>query len=395
MLDVFIQFLKLGLTSFGGPVAHIGYFQREFVERKAWLKSSEFASLLALCQFLPGPASSQLGFAIGLHRAGIVGAFVAFLAFTLPSVLSLLLLLWVSPYLSETNNQLLLQSFKLLAVVIVADALLSMGQNLCNSWPKRGLAMVVALVLLFSSVGPWPCLIAAAVFGFFVLKESAPKLGGEISHDCYPGLSSKHSWLFAGVFFLLLCVFLVPPRLLGFDQNIPVLWSLASEFYQAGALVFGGGHVVLPLLQSSLLEPGLVTEGEFLTAYGSAQIVPGPMFSIAAYLGAVAGPDSFSVTGAAVALLAIFLPGFLLLLAVLPVWQTLLQQEKLAAAVAAVNAAVVGLLAASFYQPVVVSAVHSIIDVIVVAAGFYLLRFIKLPVICLLPLILFVQVLIG
>ncbi|WP_353408761.1 chromate efflux transporter [Pseudoteredinibacter isoporae] len=389
--DVFIQFLKLGLTSFGGPVAHIGYFQHEFVERKAWLTASEFASLLALCQFLPGPASSQLGFAIGLRRAGLAGAIAAFVAFTLPSVFLLLVLLAVSPYLPDSLNQALLQGFKLLAVIIVADALWSMGQNLCDTWAKRLIAVGVTLLLLFSAVGPWPCLIVAGLLGLFAVNSPNPTTEVPSRVGQSPEQSKPRSMLFAGVFFLLLLLLSVTPPVLGGEEGVPVLLTLAAECYQAGALVFGGGHVVLPLLQSSLLEPGLVSEGEFLAAYGSAQIVPGPMFSIAAYLGAIAGPESFSIAGAAVALLAIFLPGFLLVLAVLPVWQTLLQQRKLAAAVAGVNAAVVGLLAASFYQPVLLSAIHSIVDLLVVVAGFYVLRVMKLPVIFLLPILLLIQ----
>lgn len=383
VFEVFVEFLKLGLSSFGGPVAHIGFFQRRFVDQLAWLNAKEFASLLALCQFLPGPASSQLGFAIALRRAGLSAAVLAFLAFTLPSVLLLLALVALTPYMPEWLYGSILDALKLLAVVVVADALWGMGQNLCDSFFKRFLAIAVALLLSFSNIGPWPLLLIAALLGLlFIPVDVKPA----IVHRAVKVKASSLLYLFAFLVLLLLAV--LPKSIFALEGEQALLWYLASEFYQAGALVFGGGHVVLPLLQDSVLDTALVSEAEFLSAYGAAQIVPGPMFSIAAYLGAVAGGEQLSFLAAAVSLLAIFIPGFLLLLAVLPYWQRLMANAQLAALMAGVNAAVVGLLLASFYQPVLSSAIHSWLDIVIVVLGFYAIRILKWPLLAILPLLL-------
>ncbi|WP_299977886.1 chromate efflux transporter [uncultured Pseudoteredinibacter sp.] len=381
--EVFVEFLKLGLTSFGGPVAHIGFFQRRFVDQLAWLDAKRFASLLALCQFLPGPASSQLGFAIALQRGGLWAAVAAFFAFTLPSVLILLCLVAITPYLPQWLYSNMFGALKLLAVVVVADALWGMGQSLCNSLFKRILALAVALALSIGSIGPWPLLLLAALLGLLFIPVTN-KLAPDRSKFTIKRSSVVCLATFLG---LLLLTMLPKPDVAGGDQQA-LLWYLASEFYQVGSLVFGGGHVVLPLLQSSVLQPGLLSEAEFLSAYGSAQIVPGPMFSIAAYLGAVAGAQSLSLQGAVVALLAIFLPGFLLLMAVLPYWQKVMNNRQLAAVVAGVNAAVVGLLLASFFHPVLSSAIYSYSDVVVVAFGFYAIRFLGWSMLYILPLLL-------
>ena len=355
MTEIFRQFLLLGLISFGGPAAHVGYFHQRFVVQLQWLSEADFARLLALTQFLPGPASSQLGFAIGRVRGGVAGAFVAFIGFTLPSFLLMALLAIYAAALPEWLQGGVVTGLKWLAVVVVADAVWNMGARFCTAPLTRGLALGVALLLLL-----WPALwgqvaallLAAAVGWYWLRPANAQPLQGK----------PVWRWLPLVIFALLALLALLPAgQLLG-------LWN---DFFTAGALVFGGGHVVLPLLQE-LVGPQMSPDS-FLTGYAAAQAVPGPMFSLAAYLGAVLLPAS-PWWGALLATLAIFLPGFLLVLGMMEGWQWLSSRPALAGAVAGINAAVVGLLLAALYQPVFISAVHDGWDLLIVVAGFVVLR---------------------
>ncbi len=361
MKDIFRQFLVLGLVSFGGPAAHVGYFHRRFVDELEWLDEAEFARLMALTQFLPGPASSQLGFAIGRVRGGVPGAFAAFVAFTLPSFLIMALLAIYASSLPDWLQGGVIIGLKWLAVIVVADAVWNMGKRFCAAPLTRALAVAVALLLLIwsSLFGQMLALLVAAVVGWHKLRPVED--GGPVSGQ--PVWRHKPLMLFA--------LLAVLPLLFGGG-----LWGVWKEFYAAGSLVFGGGHVVLPLLQE--LVGGKLSPDQFLTGYAAAQAVPGPMFSLAAYLGAVLLPSS-PWLGALTATLAIFLPGFLLVLGVMEGWQWLSSRPALAGAVSGINAAVVGLLLAALYQPVFVSAVHGFWDLLVVLAGFALLRSGKVP----------------
>ena len=353
--DIFRQFLVLGLISFGGPAAHVGYFHRRFVEELQWLDEAEFARLLALTQFLPGPASSQLGFAIGRVRGGVAGAFTAFVAFTLPSFVLMALLGIYATSLPDWLQGGAITGLKWLAVVVVADAVWNMGQRFCAGGLTRTIAALVALLLVLwpALAGQMLALLVAAAIGWCWLRPQ--------QNVVLTGKPVWRRWPLA-VFALLAVVALLPAgRVLG-------LWN---DFFAAGSLVFGGGHVVLPLLQE-LVGPQMSPD-QFLTGYAAAQAVPGPMFSLASYLGAVLLPAS-PWLGALIATLAIFLPGFLLVLGLMEGWQWLSSRPALAGAVAGINAAVVGLLLAALYQPVFISAVHDVWDLLIVVAGFAVLR---------------------
>ncbi|XEI32286.1 chromate efflux transporter [Aeromonas veronii] len=364
MGQVFIQFLWLGCISFGGPAAHIGFFQRTFVERLGWLTQAEFARLLALCQLLPGPASSQLGFAIGRHRAGLGGALCAFIGFTLPSFL-LLLAAAVGVGLLGNNLWLdaALHGLKLLALIVVADAVLIMSRQFCATPLTQGIMVATAAALWWQPglLTQLLMLVGAALICARSQREvaSAEPSVASTRHPHWPTLL-----LFAALF--------VGLPLLGSP-----LGQLVADFYRAGSLVFGGGHVVLPLLQESVGHT--LNEQQFLTGYSLAQLVPGPMFTLATYLGAQLLPE-MPLIGALLATLALFAPGFLLLWAVGPCWQQWLARPRLAGAVTGINAAVVGLLLAALYQPVWQSAVLVPTDLALAAIGFYLLRVVKLPV---------------
>lgn len=369
--QVFIQFLWLGCISFGGPAAHIGFFQRTFVERLGWLTQAEFARLLALCQLLPGPASSQLGFAIGRHRAGLGGALCAFIGFTLPSFL-LLLAAAVGVGLLGNNLWLdaALHGLKLLALIVVADAVLTMSRQFCATPLTQGIMVATAAALWWQPglLTQLLMLAGAALIcarnqqGAGRLHATAEPSSATTRHPHWPTLL-----LFAALFIGL-------PLLGG---PLGTLGQLIADFYRAGSLVFGGGHVVLPLLQESVGHT--LSQQQFLTGYSLAQLVPGPMFTLATYLGAQLLPE-MPLIGALSATLALFAPGFLLLWAVGPCWQQWLTQPRLAGAVIGINAAVVGLLLAALYQPVWQSAVLAPTDLALAAIGFYLLRVVKLPV---------------
>nr|WP_205756503.1 chromate efflux transporter [Aeromonas veronii] len=366
--QVFMQFLWLGCISFGGPAAHIGYFQRTFVQRLGWLTQAEFARLLALCQLLPGPASSQLGFAIGRHRAGLGGALSAFLGFTLPSFL---LLLAAAIGIGQLGSNLWLDAalhgLKLLALIVVADAVLTMSRQFCATGMTQGI-MVVTAAALWWQPGLLTQLLMLAGAALICARSQRGAGSRPASTELPAAAASQPHWptlLLFGILFI----------------GLPLLGSplgqLVADFYRAGSLVFGGGHVVLPLLQESVGHT--LNEQQFLTGYSLAQLVPGPMFTLATYLGAQLQPE-MPMIGALLATLALFAPGFLLLWAVGPCWQQWLARPRLAGAVTGINAAVVGLLLAALYQPVWQSAVLAPTDLALAAIGFYLLRVLKLPV---------------
>lgn len=365
--EVFAAFLKLGLTSFGGPIAHLSYFRREFVELRTWIDDTEFARLVALCQFLPGPASSKLGFSLGLLRAGWPGALAAFIAFTLPSAVLLFAFAAVVPYLSGTaGGQAAIHGFKLVAVAVVAQAVLGMARQLTPDAPRASIATVAAvLILVFGQA--WTQILVVvfgAIAGVAVCRTAPPRPPDrqlELPYGVWVGIALL-------VLFALL--------LLGLPlaaRGHPGLLSMAEAFYRTGALVFGGGHVVLPLLRESVVAPGWIASDDFLAGYGAAQAIPGPLFTLAAYLGARFQGGEGGVVGATVALVAIFLPGLLLVAGALPLWRSIGDTPVAARAVAGINAAVVGLLGAALYDPVWTSAVRGPLDVAIAAIGFTLL----------------------
>jgi chromate transporter len=370
--EVFGAFLKLGLTSFGGPIAHLGYFHRELVERRRWVDEHHYAQLLALCQFLPGPASSQLGFCLGLLRAGWTGALAAFVAFTLPSALLLVGFARLLPYLGQPYGRGAVHGLKLVAVAVVAQGVLAMARRLTPDAPRALIAAGAAVLTLAAGplAPPLVVVAAGAALGLGLCRDAAtlPAATAQVAYGVRTGA------LLLGVCAALLLAALAA------DAYAPPLARVAAAFYRAGALVFGGGHVVLPLLQQAVVAPGWVRADDFLAGYGAAQAVPGPLFSLAAYLGArlTGAPDG--ALGAAVCLLAIFLPGLLLAAGALPFWRRLAGHARAMRAVAGVNAAVVGLLGAALYDPLWTSAVHTLADFAVALAGFVLLAATRLSV---------------
>ncbi len=364
MLTIFRTFFALGWVSFGGPAAHIGYFRHTFVEKLRWVSEQEYAQFVALSQFLPGPGSSQVGFAIGYHRGGLAGAWAAFLGFTLPSVLIMLLLAGLSSHLLDTPLfEQVIHGLKLLAIIVVADACLTMYRNFCQQRLTAGLCVLtaVAITLAPGLITQFAILLIAAFVG---QARLAPQ-------QSFSTTTFSPSWLSLLLFASLL---LGLPLL---AASSPLV-ELFGHFFQAGSLVFGGGHVVLPLLQNALGDS--LSTDQFLTGYAAAQAVPGPMFTLATYLGYVLTPE-MPVVGALIATLAVFLPGFLLLLGVLKNWSALAQRPKVAGAMQGVNACVVGLLLAALYQPVWSSTVHAPLDWAALLVGFFLFKVLRLPLI--------------
>ena len=363
--QVFWAFLQLGLTSFGGPAAHVGYFRTAFVERRAWLDESQFAQLLAVSQFLPGPASSQLGFAIGLHRAGWLGALAAFLAFTTPSVLLLIVLAAILPSIDAAWSDPIIHGLKLVAVAVVTHGVLGMAKGLLPDIQRRAIAALAIIVMLLSSssLGQMAVILLGAVLGMLLLAHIPLTASSPLS---VPVARNTAKLLLALFALLLMTAILLTTHS---DWQ-----TLLASYYRSGALVFGGGHVVLPLLDQAVVTPGLVTEAQFMAGYGAAQAVPGPMFSLAAFLGYVQGGVGYALLAVAV----IFLPGFLLLGGVLPYWHKLTEQVWAGRLVAGVNAAVVGLLAATLYDPIATSALVQWSDWLIALLGFSLLQWLRL-----------------
>lgn len=366
--EVFRVFLKLGLTSFGGPIAHLGYFRDELVTRRRWLSDSAYADLVALCQFLPGPASSQVGFALGLMRAGWAGALAAVAGFTLPSALLMLGVAMTAVQLSGPLGSGALHGLKIVAVAIVAQAVARMAKTLCPDRGRAAIAVAAVAILAFlpGAAGMLTAIGLGALAGLWLGRgrDAAPMT------DPAPGpaapVSPRMAVAALAVFVGGLCLL---PLIAGQSGAL----ALIDRFSRAGALVFGGGHVVLPLLQAETVAAGWVTPEAFLAGYGAAQAVPGPLFSFAAYLGAVLGPDPNGLAGAAIALGALFLPGFLILIAVWPFWERFRARTGAQALLRGANAAVVGILGAALYAPVFTSAIGDLRDLALALACFVLL----------------------
>lgn len=380
MFDLFKTFFLLGWVSFGGPAAHIGYFRTEFVEKRQWLTESEYAQIIALSQFLPGPGSSQIGFSIGYQRGGLLGGIVAFLGFTTPSIaLMIAIAAFSQQWLDNTWMQGVIHGLKLLAVVVVFDATYTMFKLFCQHKRHQSLCVFTTCVCLLwpSAISQIICLVIVAGIGYFYNVTSIPNTvtkhpasNTSTANSINLSLSEKLALtLFVGLFL--------------FSISWPttnMLISMLQDFFSAGSLVFGGGHVVLPLLQSTV--GSQLSNDTFMAGYAAAQAMPGPMFTFATYLGYVLLPN-MPIIGALLATLMIFLPGFLLIIGLLQQWQNFSQRSHVLPMVAGVNAAVVGLLMAALYQPIFVSAVSHSLDMLVVVSGIFVLRSIKVPIIAL------------
>jgi chromate transporter len=370
-LEVLWVATRLGLTSFGGPVAHIGYFREEYVGRRKWVDEATYVDLVALCQFLPGPASSQVGMAIGITRAGLLGGVAAWLGFTLPSAIALVAFAYGVRSLGVADAG-WLHGLKVVAVAVVALAVWTMARSLTPDGKRAGLAILAASAALL-----WP-----TGLGQITIIAVAALLGWRLFPGALTITSPRARILLGrrlGAFMLALFVALLVALPVGRELTGAPSLAVFDSFFRAGSLVFGGGHVVLPLLQSEVVPPGWVTNEEFVAGYGAAQAVPGPLFTFAAYLGAIRGPRPNGLAGAAIALVAIFLPSFLLIVGTLPFWDTLRARADFQGALRGINAAVVGLLLAALYQPVWTSAIRGPRDLALALGAFGLLAFAKAP----------------
>jgi chromate transporter len=363
-LEVLAVFLKLGLTSFGGPVAHIGYFRAEFVVRRCWLEDAAFTDLVALCQFLPGPASSQIGFAIGLLRAGYLGGLAAWVGFTMPSAILMTALAFGANSVSGPIGTGVLHGLNLVAVAIVAQAVWGMARMLCPDRVRASIAGMAVLILVSigSSIAQIGTIILGGIAGWWLCRSASATTSKFIRVPV-----SRRVGGFA------LCLFFVLLLILPATRDVSQGIGLFDAFYRSGALVFGGGHVVLPLLSTAFVTPGWVSKESFLAGYGAAQAVPGPLFSLGAYLGAVVRVSPHGLVGAVVGLVGLFLPGLLILVGALPFWDVFRQRPGAQAAMRGINAAVVGILAAALYNPLWTSSVKSSRDFAMALVGFILL----------------------
>lgn len=363
-VEILLVFLRLGCTCFGGPIAHLGYFRAEFVEQRRWLSERDYIDLVALAQFLPGPASSQTGFGIGLMRGGLIGGFAAWTGFTLPSAVLMVLFAFGAGTIADSHvGAGLLHGLKLVAVAIVAQAVMGMARSLCPDRVRASIATVALVVML---VAPWSLLqigtiVVGGIAGWTLCRGAADTVPDSMTMPVSRNLGI--ACLVA--FFVLLALAFLP----GHGGAV----ALFDAFYRSGALVFGGGHVVLPLLRDAVVAPGWVSDNTFLSGYGAVQAVPGPLFTFSAYLGAVATVPPGGVAGAAIALVGIFVPGILCLLGTLPFWHALRAKPGAQAAMRGTNAAVVGLLGAALYNPVWTSAVQNPVDFAIAVTGFVLL----------------------
>ncbi len=369
--EVFLVFLKWGCLAFGGPVAHIGYFQQEFARRRKWLSDSEYADLVALCQFLPGPASSQVGFAIGLRRAGIAGAFAAWLGFTLPSAILMIGFALGLAAIGDIQQAGWIAGLKLAAVAVVANAIWGMAAKLCPDRDRALLAIAAAALLLVAANPIWQVgvIIVGAAIGFGVFRE-------RVSTDSLQASSARTraGWPLLLIFGILLIGLPIA------SQLYPSGWLRVSEgFYRAGSLVFGGGHVVLPLLDSFTVGQDWTDEDVFLAGYGAAQALPGPLFAFSSFLGASINVGPGHIAGGILALIATYLPSWLLILGAMPYWERLRQHRAAQAALMGANAVVVGLLLAAFYDPIWTAAVIGPIHFAFALIAFAILRFSLLP----------------
>jgi chromate transporter len=371
--EVFKTFLKLGLTSFGGPIAHLGYFRDELVVRRKWLDDPAYADLVALCQFLPGPASSQVGFSLGILRAnGLLGGLAAWFAFTIPSALILFAFAMGAAAFTGPVAEGFLHGLKLVAVAVVAQAIWGMSRTLTPDRTRAGIALAAIAVVVFfaGSFGQIAAIALGACAGLWLCRGEVAPHSGDLNFPVTPRRGVIALALFAALL-------LIPPFVASATGSQAL--ALFNAFYRSGALVFGGGHVVLPLLQAQVVTPGWINNEAFLAGYGMAQAVPGPLFTFAAYLGAVMGPPPNGVAGAVIALVALFLPGMLLVYGMLPFWDAMRTRPAAQAAMRGTNAAVVGILGAALYNPVWTSAVLSPRDFALALAGFLLLTIWKMP----------------
>jgi len=370
--EVFRVFLKLGLTSFGGPIAHLGYFREELVTRRGWISDQGYADLVALAQFLPGPASSQVGFGLGLLRAGPAGALAAFAAFTLPSAIAMVAFASGAELFGGAIGRGIIAGLKIVAVAIVAQAVWGMARSLCPDRPRASIALAAVLVVtaVAGAFGQVSAIALGAVAGLLWCHGAPLAPPNRLAF----GVSRRTGYASLALFLALLVG--LPP--LDAASGAPGL-ALFDAFYRAGALVFGGGHVVLPLLEAETVQTGWVSADAFLAGYGAAQAMPGPLFSFAAYLGAASQPAPHGVLGAAIALLAVFLPGFLLLTGALPFWDALRATASAQALMRGANAAVVGILGAALYDPVFTGAIVGPASFALALACFVLLMAWKAP----------------
>jgi chromate transporter len=371
--EVFWVFLKLGLTSFGGPIAHLGYYRDELVVRRKWLDEASYADLVALCQFLPGPASSQVGFSLGVLRGnGLLGGLAAWFAFTMPSAVILFAFAMSAAAFTGPMAEGFLHGLKLVAVAVVAQAIWGMSRTLTPDRARAGIALAaIAIVVVFAgSFGQIAAIALGACAGLWLCRGETTPVSGHLNFPVTRRGGSIALVLFAALL-------LIPPVIVSVRHSQSL--ALFDAFYRSGALVFGGGHVVLPLLQAQVAAPGWVSNEAFLAGYGLAQAVPGPLFTFAAYLGAVMGPMPNGVAGAAIALVALLLPGMLLVYGMLPFWDAMRTRPAAQAATRGTNAAVVGILAAALYSPVWTSAVLTPRDFVLALTGFLLLTVWKMP----------------
>lgn len=375
--SILLIFTKLGLTSFGGPIAHLGYFRDEFVVRRRWLNEEGYADLVALAQFLPGPASSQVGFAIGLMRGGLAGGLAAWAGFTLPSVFLLLLFAYGAAGLDSPFTMHILHGLKIVAVAVVAQAVWGMARSLCPDRERATIAVAAIILMAFlgGSTGQITAIVAGGLAGLMLANRLPESSAGAIHHaGDLPVSRTTGTILLVAAITLLAGLPLLQQAGIG-GESI----ALFDAFYRAGALVFGGGHVVLPLLQESVVDAGWVSKDAFMAGYGAAQAVPGPLFTFAAYLGFISGPEPNGWAGAAIALTGVFLPGLLLMAGALPHWDALRRHISARAVMAGINAAVVGILAAALYDPVWTSAILNLKDLALAVIAFVLLMSWKAP----------------
>ena len=370
---IFLIFLRLGLTSFGGPVAHIAYFHNEFVQRRKWFSDQSYSQIVGLCQFMPGPASSQVGLAIGLSRAGYRGAFAAWFGFTMPSAIAMTLVAIAYTHFADNDINGLIHGLKIVAVAIIAQAIWGMFRSLCPDL-KRGLIMISSLLivsLLAKGFGQITAILISGVLGVCFLSADVSSAKPQALTS---NISKKTGLTFIALFFVLL--FGLPLL-----SSIVTLQSIdhASSFYRAGSLVFGGGHVVLPLLEAEVVASGQLSNDTFLMGYGAAQAVPGPLFTFASFIGASLYDDNMAWFGSALCLIAIFIPAFLLVAGALPFWQSINNNPNMQTALAGANAGVVGLLLAVMYDPIWVSTIHNVSDFGLSLAALIALTYLKLP----------------
>ncbi|MEH7444614.1 chromate efflux transporter [Bacillus sp. JJ1122] len=367
LLEILLVSTRLGLTSFGGPVAHLGYFHEEYVRRRKWMDEKSYADLVALCQFLPGPASSQVGIGVGLMRGGLLGGLLSFTGFTLPSVLALIVFALILQGFDIADAG-WIHGLKIVAVAVVAHAVLGMAQKLTPDLPRKTIALfaLAATLLWQTAFTQVIVIIISGILGFFILKSPTAKDDSRMNFPISKGVG----FVSLGLFFALLILLPV------LRESTSLNWiAMFDSFYRSGSLVFGGGHVVLPLLEREFVPTGWLSEEAFLAGYGAAQAVPGPLFTFAAYIGAVIN----GWKGGLLATAAIFLPAFLLILGTLPFWDTLRRNSKISTALMGVNAAVVGILIAAFYQPIWTSSILAPIDFVFAAILFSMLVYWKLP----------------